>query len=117
MILRACHRYWPECRFQDVHEDALHTLDEPWVWEAGTVSPEFFVHRDAGAANAWDELGAVPSNSNTMLHFLIRSCALGASPVTEITCVCDGREGAVAKIIDQIESGLLFTMLDARIAA
>lgn len=114
IILAACRRAWPDCLFQDVNEDDLHKLDEKWVWEEGTARHEFFVYRDGAAVSAWEAHGAVPENSNTMLHFLIRAGEIHGDPVSEVTCVCDARAGAAAEIIREIETGLQFAMLDAR---
>ena len=59
---------------------------------------EIFVYRDAEAADAWEEHGAIPELSNTMIHLL-------ADDGT-ITAVIDERDTNTEQILEAIASGL-----------
>lgn len=103
IIAEVCRQYWPHALFQDVDEEQTHALDHGW--NGAGSSKEFFIYRDAAAADAWENLGVVPENENTMLHFLIRDQGdLGEE--REVTCVCDAPTGDAEKIIRLIQSEL-----------
>ncbi len=59
---------------------------------------ELFVYRDAGVADLWDEKGAVPEVSNTMIHILYDDGL--------ITAVIDERTEEMKTIIGAIRSAL-----------
>lgn len=105
ILVAVCRRYWPKAVFQDVDEEQTHPLDGNAAWVHAASGNEFFVFRDAAAAESWERLDAVTENANTMLHFLIRDRA-GLSADRELTCVCDARTGEVEQIIDSIKSEL-----------
>lgn len=102
IVVDVCRRYWPKAVFQDVDEEQTHPLDGNAAWVHAASGNEFFVFRDAAAAESWERLGAVTENANTMLHFLIRDHN-GLSADRELTCVCDARTGEVEQIIDSIK--------------
>lgn len=103
IIAGVCRQYWPAALFQDVDDEEAHPLDGDR--NGAGSSREFFIYRDASAADAWEKLGAVAENKNTMLHFLIRDCGNSRSEC-EVTCVCDARTGDAEKIINSIQSEL-----------
>ncbi len=103
VIADICRQYWPDALFQDVEDDQAHPLEGGWN-DVGS-SNEFFIYRNATAAEAWEKLGTVAETENTMLHFLIRGRD-GAGGGHEVTCVCDARTGEVERIIHTIQSEL-----------
>jgi len=68
ICLRVIRRYWPEAVF----EDAL-TGDRVERYESLPIGrlKEVLVYQNSGAAQEWDEKGADPSLSNTMIHLLL----------------------------------------------
>lgn len=105
IVVDVCRRFWPKAVFQNVDDEQTHPLDGSEAWEHAASSNEFFVFRDAAAAESWERLGAVIENANTMLHFLIRD-RNGLNADRELTCVCDVRTGEVEHVIDSIKSQL-----------
>lgn len=99
IIAEVCQHYWPRACFQDVEDEQAHPLDGDW--NDVSFSSEFFIYRDAAAVDAWEKLGAVTENANTMLHFLIRNDKPHGD--REVTCVCDARTGDIEKIISSIQ--------------
>src|SRR5437879_1348381 len=67
ICLRVIRRYWP----QAVFEDAL-TCERTERYELLPIGrlKEVLVYRSSAAAQEWDEKGADPSLSNTMIHLL-----------------------------------------------
>lgn len=59
---------------------------------------ELFVYRDESIADVWDEDGAVPEVSNTMIHILFDAGL--------ITAVIDERDAEMNVIIEAIRSAL-----------
>ena len=60
---------------------------------------ELFVYRDGRLADIWDEKGAIPEVSNTMVHILYDDGL--------ITAVIDERDAKMNAIIDAIRSGFM----------
>lgn len=120
VVLETCRRFWPLAVFQDVASLDIRSLTDPWLWLEGTASREFFVYQDANAAESWDQLGAVPQNSNTMIHVLIRDRPVGHEMIREVTVVCDKLTDEMSDLVLGIKFALEYTLLDAgeeRIAA
>jgi len=119
VILRACRRFWQEreCFFQDASSESVYSLRDQWVWDEGTASTEFFVFRDAKAAKSWTQSGAVPSNRNTMLHFLVGETDPSNPGLIEVTMVFDRPTKEIRKLIEQLKASFAFLMPMRRGAA
>ena len=112
LILRVCRDRWSDCHFQNADSLDVHKIDDPWVWTLGTLSKEFFVYRDAEAANNWTTDGASREATNTMLHFILRDLSQDGLLYAEVTLVCDQLDAAVSSIADSLRSGFLCAMSD-----
>lgn len=111
MILRACRQLWGRSNpcFQDGESTEVHSLDDPWVWRFGTTSREFFVYRSRADADSWETEGAVPANSNTMLHFLIGDPTLDDSRLVEVAIVFDKWTPEIRRLIEDLKTRFLST--------
>jgi hypothetical protein len=63
---RAVMRHWHSAVVQDAITGTIY----PYSAVPFAASPEFMIYRDRAALNSWEELGADPSNENTMVHLL-----------------------------------------------
>lgn len=77
IILEAVRTLWPGAIFEDADDAGTHSMDDPEIWQYWSASREFFIYRDRAAAEAWEKLGGVDENQNSMLHFLIASDSSG----------------------------------------
>ena len=95
VAVRAIRQHWPRAVFENglTGDRYDQFLEVPF----GAIE-EIFVYRDAEAADAWDEHGAIPELSNTMIHLL-------ADDGT-ITAVIDERDTSTEQILEAIASGL-----------
>jgi hypothetical protein len=115
VILRACRRYWGRdiCIFQDANDLSWQPFTDPWVWNVGAASKEFFVYQNEEAARRWQTEGATKKNANTMFHFLIGEPeTLSADSVTlvhsvEVDLVCDKVTPSVRSLVQELEDGFL----------
>ena len=96
ICLRVIRRYWPEAVF----EDAL-TGDRVERYESLPIGRlnEVLVYQNSRSAQEWDEKGADPSLSNTMIHLL-----LGEKTLT--TVVDNVGEPAMRGLLDAIQLAL-----------
>ena len=108
IILRRCARLWPQSVFQAGNEQQVRGLDDPWVWQVGTASPEFFVYRDRKAAQSWDDEGATRANRGSMLYFIVRPAENEAPHACEVTLVCGGLAPGIRQLIQDLRSSFLF---------
>jgi hypothetical protein len=115
LIVRRMRQFWPEGVFQDANSAETHGIFEPWVAIHGTNSREFFIYRDAEAAKKWNDAGAVPENSNTMLHFLLGPAPEVDSESQQVTVVCDKRTEDIMSVIRDLQNTLCPLLL--RLAA
>jgi len=106
VILRVCHRHWPNGVFQDADSDDCHALSDPWVWWIGVTSREFFVFKSAQLAQTWDETGPVPENYNDFLHFLVRRYRDEPGSEFEFTIVYDELNDWMRGFLDELQEGL-----------
>ncbi len=92
---RAVRQLWPRAVFEhgDTGERYRYFRQIPF----GEVR-ELFVYRDCGVADIWDEKGAIPEVSNTMVHVHYDDGL--------VTAVIDERDAEMETIIDAIRSGL-----------
>lgn len=110
MILRACRRHWTNerCFFQAADDEVhVYPLDDPWVWTMGTANREFFVYQNEDAVQAWEAEGAIPSNCNTMLHFLIGDINPSDPSMVEVCLVCDKLTADIRNLIADLETAFL----------
>lgn len=112
MILRACRLHWRNspCVFEEAEGQTIYPLSDPWVWTVGTASREFFVYRSQEDADLWGMDGAVPTNVNTMFHFLIGEPLPDAPRLVEVAFAFDKRTPAIRRFIDNLRSCFLSTM-------
>lgn len=105
--VRMIRREWPNSVFEDATNE---TYFKNYADVSFSSLNELFVYQDAEAADAWQTLGAVESNLNTMIHLLLSA--------TEITVVVDdAADVAMARILDAIRAGLKHDLLTMRAAA
>jgi len=100
LIVRQMVELWPGARFQDAYTAEVRSIGDPWVAIFGTCNLEFFVFRDAAAAEKWQAAGAVQDNSNTMLHFIVENPAEAKSSTQLVTLVCDEETAEISRLID-----------------
>ena len=108
-ILRACRSHWQGsvCVFQNTEETTEHLFSDPWVWNVGTSSRDFFVYRDQDAAASWEEHGAVKENRNTMFQFLIGDSLDDTPEWVEVAVVFDSYTPIMKRFIKKLHSGFL----------
>ena len=104
LILRYFRHCWPGSSFQDADQDDKYHIDDAWVSIHGTTSREFFIYRDRHAADAWAQEGAVASNVNTMLHFLVGDAPEAQADPREVTLVCDQRTDEIERLTVDLET-------------
>ena len=109
LILRVCCRHWNgrKCQFQDANDTNIRPLDDPWVWQVGTASKEFFVFRDPAAAESWGKEGAIPANANTMFHFIIGEPKADPPSTVEVGFVCDKLTTSVKDLLAELKAAFL----------
>ena len=95
--------FWPDGYFEDADSLETHQLFGEWVSRYATSSTEFFVFRTAEAVAAWEESGAIPENSNTMLHFFTGEPPSDGSRTREVTIVCDVRSEEIQALITDLK--------------
>lgn len=71
--LRVIKKVWPQALFEDAANG--HKVDRYELLPIGQLN-ELFVYRDSNVSRAWDEKGADPSLTNTMLHLLLSDRAV-----------------------------------------
>lgn len=95
VAVRAVRQCWSHAVFENGVTGERY--DEFWRIPFGELE-ELFVYRDCRFADAWDEVGATPELSNTMIHII---------PDREsLTLVVDERDEPMNEIIAAIESAL-----------
>lgn len=95
VAVRAIRQFWPQAVFE--HGDTGERYNDFWQIPFGDVK-ELFTYRDRSVADVWDEKGAIPDVSNTMIHILYDEGL--------ITAVIDEWTAEMEAIIDAIRSGL-----------
>ncbi len=95
VAVRAIRQHWARAVFENGLTGDRY--DHFWEVPFGEIE-ELFVYRDAQAADAWEEHGAIPEFTNTMVHLL-------ADDGT-ITAVIDERDVNTERILEAIASGL-----------
>jgi hypothetical protein len=111
MMLRACRQLWAESEpcFQDGEATEVHSFKDPWVWRVGTSSREFFVYRSRADADSWEAEGAVPTNANTMLHFLIGEPLPDDPRLVEVAVVFDKWTPEVRQLLQDLNTRFVST--------
>jgi hypothetical protein len=115
VLLRACLRHWSgnQCYFQDAEdEEHVHSLAEPWVWQVGVVSKEFFVYQNKEAVAAWAE-GPTRSNRNTMLHFIIGQPLADESSLAEVAVVCDRITPEIRRLVEDLKTSFASMLIES----
>jgi hypothetical protein len=109
VILHACRRYWSDdiSIFQDVNDTSWQPLTDPWVWNVGAASKEFFIFQNEEAARRWHEEGATAKNANTMFHFLVGEPEPASAKCVEVDLVCDKVTPSVRSLVQELEAGFL----------
>lgn len=107
VILRYCRSIWPNCLFRDAEEETDRPLSDPWVWNFGTRSHEFFVTRDAEASQSWDHDGPTASNVNTMLHFMLTRPVPNATE-TFVTVIFDAQSSEIETLLGDLSKAFFF---------
>ncbi len=112
IILRACRLHWREssCVFEVADGETLYPLSDPWVWTVGTASREFFVYRSQEDADLWGLDGSLPTNVNTMFHFLIGEPSVNTPRFVEVAFAFDKRTAAITRFIKDLRSYFLSLM-------
>jgi hypothetical protein len=112
VILRACRLHWQDspCIFEDADSDRIYALNDPWVWTVGTARREFFVYRSREDAYLWGMDGAVPTNVNTMFHFMIGDSLPNDPRFVEVGFAFDKRTPEIRRFIQDLRSSFLSTM-------
>jgi len=95
--LRAIRIYWPQAVFENATD--VGGADPYQHFSIGDAR-ELFAYRDADAAKEWDENGADPSTSNTMIHVLL-------SEDTITLVVDDAEDLPMAALLRSVSSMLL----------
>jgi hypothetical protein len=83
----------------------MHTLVEAESRLPTRPLDEFFVYRDAEAAEDWENEGATSANVNTMLHFLINKLDKSAA-LREVTLVCDQLDEPMQHLLADLSAQL-----------
>jgi len=112
LILNACRRMWSphDCCFQDALSEQIASLNESWVWLKGAKSKEFFVYKDAEAAESWAD-GPTLANRNTMLHFTIFAIDNDGGEKTQVAVVFDRLDGEMKRFLEDLRTSLLNLLL------
>jgi hypothetical protein len=102
LILRTVRCRWPRSVLQNADDS------EPFCPSAGDQLPSptglgFFICRDTRAARSWDKHGAIPQNSNTMLHVILGEGRQPRSGLKSLTLVCDKLTGEMRDLIEEFE--------------
>jgi hypothetical protein len=105
LILRTVRRHWPRSVLQNADDRT------PFSPGASDQLPTpsgrgFFIYRDAQAARSWDKHGAIPENSNTMLHVILGGRVKSRSNLKSLTLVCDELTGEMQHLIEELRTGL-----------
>jgi len=95
VAVRAVRQQWPRAAFENGNTGERYERFSEIPF--GDVE-ELFVYRDADAAEVWNDKGAIPEVSNTMIH-LLQDEGL-------ITAVIDEQTPEMETIINAIRSGL-----------
>lgn len=111
LAIRLLRMRWPNAVFEDAINGSVFNR---YADLAFRFVRELFVYRDEVARQQWEELGADPSNVNTMVHLLV-------SPST-LTVVVDNLDDAmIRETVAAIESALRMDILtltaELRVAA
>src|SRR5262245_26301105 len=106
VILRTVRRSWPGFVFQNADDESAPFAPPTGPWLPRPSGREFFVYRDERAARAWDEHGATPENTNTMLHVILGNRRQPGTDLKSLTLVCGGLTGEMKTIVDAITAGL-----------
>lgn len=98
VVARAVTRYWESAYYEDaITADRFDRLPEiPFA-----KLNELFVYRDRAAYESWDELGADPSNANTMVH------VLGYEDYRVTIVVDDPANPMMARMLDSVRQAVL----------
>lgn len=91
-VIRQC---WPQAVFENGISGERYNAF--WDIPLGVIE-ELFVYQESKYADAWDDEGAVPKLSNTMIHLIPEDDML--------TVVIDQRDQQMNEIISAIASGL-----------
>lgn len=101
VILDAVREIWPNAVFEDGIEVGTYSIDDPEVGRYWAAGPEFFVYRDCSAADAWERLGGVDENQDSMLHFLLATDAAGNT--REVTVVIGSRTAEMERLLRNLK--------------
>ena len=100
--LRVIRHFWPEAVFENaVGSNGVESYDSFAIG----ASNEVFAYRDRTAAEEWNEKGAVPALSNTMIHVLF-------SRQTITLVVDDPDDPPIVQMVSAIRSALRVHLAD-----
>jgi hypothetical protein len=97
LCARVVMRRWRSAVVQDATTGMIYSRYSAVPFAA---SPEIMIYRDRAALNRWEELGADPSNENTMVHLLSHK----AGQVTVVVDNVEARE--MQSILETIRRSL-----------
>jgi hypothetical protein len=102
LIVSAVRQHWPHLVLQNADEDLP---IEPSKSSDLTIllGREFFLYRNAAAAENWLNEGVTESNKNTMIHGLLGNRRKPDRRVRSITLVADDWTGELAAILKDIQ--------------
>lgn len=103
-ILFACLSQWPDCLYQQADEEGFRPVQDV-ILTPHVIDPEFFVYKDRQSYQSWEDEGATPENSDTMLHFIIRNHSKDDHRPASLTIVSDRRSDEIAQIEELINQG------------
>jgi hypothetical protein len=116
VIVRRMAETWPDGLFEDVDADHSFPLVDPSLAFRAGQSKEFFVYRDAAAAESWEQDGAVAENANSMIHFLIGGLLAGKHRLRQMTIVCDHESDDVKQLVSDLRNTFRAWQVPARVA-
>jgi hypothetical protein len=103
LILRHLRYFWHDARFQDAEEEEDYDIHNPRVFIRGARGKEFLVYRDQAAAESWKRDGMTPTNSDSMLYFIIQDIPNAENRPGEMTMVCGERTEEIQQLVRDLQ--------------
>jgi hypothetical protein len=103
IILATMRLLWPGAIFQDANATQGHEIADRWTSLNASASTEFFIFRDRGTFEKWQQEGASSENENSMLHFLLDQADAKANSLVHVTLVCDTLTSEIEKVVGDLQ--------------